>query len=49
MPAKVFVLVGGPESDIADDTTATADVPVVYFGVVAVKVTVPVEPKPACA
>src|SRR5271163_3309528 len=48
VPANVFVLVGGPDSDIAEDTTATDEVPVVYVGVVAVKITAPVDPKPAC-
>jgi hypothetical protein len=47
-PFSVVVLVGAPESEIPEDTTATGALPVAYFGVVAVKVALPVDPNAPC-
>ena len=44
----VSQIVGGPFNDTIEVTTATVDVAVVYLGVVAVKVTLPVAPRPPC-
>ncbi len=48
LPARFVVLVGGLDNEIPDCSTETLAVTVVYFGVVGVKVTVPVDPSRPC-